>query len=262
MILVAPNLGLLAPAVGRGDRNVAGPSLLLVAALVAVLAGPVASGQAGVALSAAGAVLAAVAVRRIMPPGMLAMRPGLPAATMALFCRAFRYFAVDGFVPLLLTSVDHRSVAAAGIVVTPAVLCWTLGGICQARLAARGWSPRRVVVTGTALIIAGICGTALGLLPGLWPAPYLAWAAGGFGMGLAYAAAWLAVMSAQAGGAGGLAAPLVADRLGTALGAGVGGVCIALATGAGLSVGSGIGLGLAVAALAGSALALAARRMV
>jgi len=81
-------------------------------------------------------------------------------------------------------------------------------------------------------------------------------------MGLAYAAGWLAVLSAQAGGAGGLAAPLVAGRLGTALGAGTGGPCIALVTGAGLSAGSGIVPGLAVAALAGSALALAARRMV
>jgi hypothetical protein len=33
--------------------------------------------------------------------------------------------AVDGFVPLLLTAVDGRSVAVAGIVVTVAVLGWT-----------------------------------------------------------------------------------------------------------------------------------------
>jgi hypothetical protein len=104
--------------------------------------------------------------------------------------------------------------------------------------------------------------SALGLLPGLWLAPYLAWPAGGFGMGLAYTGAWLAVMSAQQGRAAGLAGPLVADRLGTALGAGVAGACIALAAGAGLGVGGGIGLGLAVAVAAGCALALTARRMV
>jgi hypothetical protein len=98
-------------------------------------------GPAGVALTVAGAVLAAVTVRRIMPPGMLTMRAGLPVATMALFCCAFAFFAVDGFVPLLLTSVDRRSVPAAGIVVTLAVLAvlgWTAGGMAQARLARRG----------------------------------------------------------------------------------------------------------------------------
>jgi hypothetical protein len=79
-------------------------------------------------------------------------------------------------------------------------------------------------------------------------------------MGLAYTGAWLAVMAAGEGTAGRLAGPLVADRLGTALGAGVGGVCIALATRAGLAVGTGIGLGLAVAAAAVCALAAAARR--
>lgn len=274
MALVAPGLGLLGPvaarqqpgvagpSAGRQQPDVAGPSLLLVAGLLAVLAGPAAGGPAGIGLTVAGAVLAAVTVRRILPPGMLTMRPGLPVATTALLCCAFAYFAVDGFVPLLLTSVDHRGVPAAGIVVTLSVLCWTLGGMVQARLARRGWAPSRLVAVGAALIIVGICGTALGLLPGLWLAPYLAWSAGGFGMGLAYTGAWLAVMSAQAGGSGSLAGPLVADRLGTALGAGVGGACIALVTGAGLGVGSGIGTGLAVAAVIASALALSARRMV
>jgi predicted MFS family arabinose efflux permease len=189
------------------------------------------------------------------------MRPGLPAATMAMFCCAFAFFAVDGFVPLLLTAVDGRSVTAAGVVVTVAVLSWTLGGMVQARLARRGWTPARLLAVGAALIVAGIGGTALGLLPGAWLAPYLAWAAGGLGMGLAYTGAWLAVMAAQDGAPSGLAGPLVADRLGTALGAGVGGVCVAMATRAGLGVGSGIGLGFAVAAAAACALAAAAWRM-
>ena len=214
--------------------------------------------------AAAGVAVAAAAVRRIMPRGMLAMRPGLPVATMALFCCAFAFFAVDGFVPLLLTAVDGRSVSAAGIVVTLAVVGWTLGGVLQARLASRGWAPRRLLTAGGALILAGIGGTAIGLLPGAWLAPYLAWAVGGFGMGLAYAGSWLAVMVAQqaeGGAAAGLAGPLVADRMSTALGAGVGGVCIAVATGAGLSVGSGIGLGLAVAVAGAIVLAVAAHRM-
>jgi hypothetical protein len=192
------------------------------------------------------------------------MRPGLPVATMALFCCTFAFFAVDGFVPLLLTAVDGRSVAAAGIVVTLAVVGWTLGGITQARLARRGWMPPRLLAVGGALIVAGTAGTGIGLLPGAWLAPYPAWAVGGFGMGLAYSGAWLAAMAAgQAddGGATRLAGPLVADRMGTALGAGVGGAAIAAATRAGLGVGTGIGIGLAVAVAGACAVAVAARRM-
>jgi MFS family permease len=260
MILVAPGLGLLKPASGPPERSVVGPSLVLLAGLLAVLDGPAAGGPAGIAAAAAGAVAAGAAATRIMPPGTLALRPGLPAATMALFCCAFGFFAVDGFVPLLLTAVDGRVAAAAGIVVTVATGSWTLGGMVQARLSRRGWTPARLLTVGAAAIGTGIGGTALGLLPGAWLAPYLAWAVGGFGMGLAYTGAWLAVMAAGEGTAGRLAGPLVADRLGTALGAGVGGVCIALATRAGLAVGTGIGLGLAVAAAAVCALAAAARR--
>jgi MFS family permease len=268
MILVAPGLGLLKPRVGSPadgpERGVVGPSLLLLAGLLGVLAGLAEGGPTGIVAAVVGGALAVASVRRIMPRGMLAMRPGLPVATMALFCCAFAFFAVDGFVPLLLTAVDGRSVAVAGIVVTLAVAGWTLGGVLQARLARRGWAPRRLLATGGALIVAGIAGTATGLLPGAWLAPYLAWAVGGFGMGLAYTGAWLAVMAAQqaeSGAATGLAGPLVADRLGTALGAGVGGVCIAAATTAGLGVGSGIGLGLAIAVASAAAIAVAARRM-
>jgi MFS family permease len=268
MVLVAPGLGLLKPRPGGladgPGRGVVGPSLLLLAGLLAVLAGPAEGGPAGIVVAVSGGALAVASVRRIMPRGMLTMRPGLPVATMALFCCAFAFFAVDGFVPLLLTAVDGRSVAVAGIVVTLAVLGWTLGGILQARLARRGWTPPRLVAAGGALIVTGVAGTAIGLLPGAWLAPYLAWTVGGLGMGLAYSGAWLAVMAAQQAGGGeasGLAGPLVADRMGTALGAGAGGVCIAVATRAGLGVGSGIGIGLAVAVAGAVAIAIAARRM-
>ena len=140
MVLAGPNLGLLRPSAERPERGVAVPSLLLLAGLLAVVAGPTEGGPAGIVLAVAGAVLAAVAVRRIMPKGTLTMRPGLPVATMAMFCCSFAFFAVDGFVPLLLTAVDGRSVSAAGIVVTVAVLGWTAGGMIQARLARRGWT--------------------------------------------------------------------------------------------------------------------------
>jgi MFS family permease len=110
LILVAPGLGLLGPHVGgageeaseadtgRPEPGVTGPSVVLVAGLLAVVAGPSEGGAAGFGLAAAGAIAAVAAARRIMPRGMLAARPGLPAATLAMFCCAFAFFAVDGFV--------------------------------------------------------------------------------------------------------------------------------------------------------------------
>jgi MFS family permease len=99
---------------------------------------------------------------------------GVVGPSLALFCCAFAFFAVDGFVPLL-----------------------------QARLARRGWTPPRLLAVGGALVMAGTAGTAFGLLPGAWLAPYLAWTVGGFGMGLAYTGAWLATMAAQQSDGGG-----------------------------------------------------------
>jgi hypothetical protein len=266
MVLVLPNLGLLRPAASQPDGQpevlppVVIPSALLVAGLLAALAGPAEGGPGGVAVAVTGAALAAAAIRRIMPPGLLRLRRGAPAITMAVFCCSFAFFAVDGFVPLLLTTVGGRSVSTAGIVVTLAVLCWTIGGMLQARLAGRGWTPPRLIAAGAALIAVGIGGTAVGLVPGAWLAPYLAWAVGGFGMGLAYTGSWLAAMAAGPDTAASLVGPLVADRTGTALGAGAGGLCIAFATRSGLGVGTGIGVGMAVAAAAVCALAAASRR--
>jgi len=51
---------------------------------------------------------------RIVPPGSLSARPGLPAAAAAAFLLSAAFFAVDGFVPLMLTGVIGTSVAEAG----------------------------------------------------------------------------------------------------------------------------------------------------
>jgi hypothetical protein len=128
-------------------------------------------------------VAAVAAARRIMPPGMLAARPGLPAATLAMFGCAFAFFAVDGFVPLLLTAVYRRGVGAAGIVVTLAVLSWTLGAMAARGEAAAGLAgPLVADRTGTALGAGagGVC-IAEATRAGLGVGP-------GIGLGLAVAA--------------------------------------------------------------------------
>ena len=134
----------------------------------------------------------------------------------------------------------------------------------QARLARRGWTPARLLATGGVLLVAGIAGTAGGLIPAAWLVPYLAWGVGAFGMGLAYTGAWLAAMDAQARPGHRLASRWSPNSGSTspALGAGVGGVCVAVATSAGFGIRGGIGIGLAVAAAGACAVTVAARRMV
>ncbi len=234
---------------GDGARGTTRSSLALLGGLLAALTGPVAGGLAGAGVCMAGVLVTAAALARIMPAGTLTMRPGLPAVTLAMFCCTFAFFAVDGFVPLLLTSVDGTGVAAAGIVVTVATAGWTLAGMAQAWMVEHGWTPRRLIRTGAVLLLAGIAGTGLGLDADAWISPYLGWAAGGLGMGLAYSGVWLAVMTHRD-----LTGPMVAERLGTALGAGVGGVFIAGLTRAGLGIGAGIAAGLVLAVVAAAVL--------
>ena len=50
------------------------------------------------------------------------------------------FFGAEAFLPLSLTSLHHRSVTEAGVVLTVAALTWTAGSWIQARYVARWWA--------------------------------------------------------------------------------------------------------------------------
>jgi MFS family permease len=192
--------------------------------------------------AAAGVAALVPALRRILPPGTFRARTPLAASAAAAFLLAFAFFGTDSFIPLLLTHVRGRSIAEAGIVVTLSSLAWALGTWWQSRAIAHR-SPRSLALVGSALALIGVAG--------IWvsvdrAAPlalvYVAWTIGGAGMGIAYPVVPLVAMerSEGSGQIATIASVQLAEAMGGALGPGLGGSAIALASGAGASLTAGL----------------------
>jgi len=231
-------------------RTAGGAALLLAGLTLAAGSGQI---LAGCALILAGAAAGLPALRRLLPPGTLAARPGLPATILTRGLLTFTFFGADAYVTLAVTAIRHRSPAFAGIAVTGATVSWTTGAWVQARLNDK-WEGRRLVRTGLVIVLAGIGGMALALRPAIpAEAALAAWTVAGLGMGLAYAPISLMMLrKAPPGQEGRSSASLnLADVLGTAIGIGVGGAAVAAGAGSHLSLG--ITVAFAAAAAAGVA---------
>jgi MFS family permease len=213
-----------------------GATMLLAGLTLAAGSGAI---LAGLALIAAGVALGLAALRRIVPPGTLTARSGMPTTIASRGLLAFGFFGADAYVTLTITAIRHHSPAVAGIAVTGATLGWTAGAWAQARLG-DSWEGRRLVRTGLAVILAGIAGMALILQPGVPLAEGMAaWTVAGLGMGLAYAPLSLMMLRHAPPGQEGMASASLnlAEVLGTATGIGVGGAAVAATAGSDLRVG-------------------------
>jgi MFS family permease len=169
----------------------------------------------------------------------LTARAGLPATILSRGLLTFTFFGADAYVTLAVTAVRHRTPVVAGIAVTGATVAWTAGAWIQARLSGT-WEGRRLVRSGLVVVLAGIAGMVLVLLPGVPVAEGLAaWTVAGLGMGLAYAPISLMMLQkAPPGQEGRASASLnLADVLGTAIGIGVGGAAVAATAGHDLRLG-------------------------
>ena len=201
------------------------------------------------------------ALRRLVPPGTLTARPGLPATILSRGLLTFAFFGADAYVTLSVTAVRHRSPVVAGLAVTGATLAWAAGAWAQARLSDT-WEGRRLVRIGLVIVLAGIAGMVLVLRPDVPVAVGLAaWTVAGLGMGLGYAPTSLMILrKAPPGREGRTSASLnLADVLGTAIGIGVGGA--AVAAGAGRDLHLGITAAFAVAAAAAVVALVITRRL-
>jgi MFS family permease len=215
-----------------------------------------------VPLLLAGALIAVPALVRIVPSGTLSARRGLPAAAAAAFLLSAAFFAVDAFVPLMLTSVRHLTVAEAGIVITLATITWSIGSWWQSQRAGTV-SLGRLVTIGVAFVALGIICVTAGLFDRVSIiVPYTGWALAGLGMGIAFPTIPLSVMNAAAESerAGQLSSTLLMDTLGMAIGTGLAQSCLNL-----LRPGSGLRIGLVgafgVGLVATAALLVLARRI-
>ena len=248
--------------IADGAGTAAGAGLFL-AGLTQLSGGGLAGPGLGALLILAGAGLGIPLLRRLLPAGTLAGRPGLPATILARGVLTFAFFGADAYVTLTITTVRHHSSALAGLAVTGSTLGWTAGSWVQARLSQR-WAGRRLVATGLVIVLAGQAGMALVLAPGVpVAAGVAAWTAAGAGMGLAYAPISL-LMLAQAppGREGWASASLnLTDVLGTAIGIGVGGAAVAAAVRSGRPVAAGVAIAFAAAAAAAVAGLAITRRL-
>lgn len=176
-----------------------------------------------------GLALGLPALSRLLPPGTLSARPGLPAAIATMGLLNLAFFGVDAFIPLALVELRGRSILFASLTLTAVTITWTSGSWLQARLSTSGVR-RRLIRAGLAILTIGAIGFTLLLFPTFpaWLAP-LVWGVGGIGMGLAFSTISLTVLeTATIGQEGEASASLqLANVLGGGLGAGLGGALIA-----------------------------------
>ena len=158
---------------------------------------------------------------------------------------------------------DPRAVGrGGGIVLTCSALAWALGSWWQSRVAER-LGTRWLTTFGALLIAAGGAIVAVGLLDVPLVVPYVGWAIGSVGMGIVFPTIPLSVMRVATEGreAAELSSTILMDYLGVGIGAGLGGVCIALADAGTISLEAGLagafGLGVTFALV----LALVGRRL-
>jgi MFS family permease len=177
-------------------------------------------------------VAAPAAVRTfiaLVPPGTLRLAPGMPAAVLVRGILTFAFFGADAYVSLTFQDVRDQPTWVAGVALTGATLGWTTASWIQQRWILTA-GPRRVVATGFTFLAVGIAGmiVALGSLPIVLC--IASWSVAGFGIGLAYSPLSVTVLGLAAPGQEGTASSSIqlADVLGVALGAGLGGAFVAL----------------------------------
>jgi len=195
-LLLRHGLRRLPPRVSRPPPlhgSVASRAGLWVAAAVAAAAGSLyagglGSGRGGLKMGCALLVIGILAPR-LLPPGTLSGRRGLPAVIALRGLAAAAFFAGEVLIPLLLVTERGLSPTQAGLVLTSGALGWSAGSWFQGR-DGRGRSQGarvRVLRTGMAAIAVGMLAVALVALPGVpLVLAGLAWTVAGVGIGVVY----------------------------------------------------------------------------
>ena len=207
---------------------------------------------------ALGLLIGIPALQRLVPPGTLRARTGLPATILLRGVQTFAFFGAEAYLPLTIVSIRHEPPAVAGLALTAATLAWTAGSWIQARLVG-SLGPRRLLAAGLLCVTLGVALTASVLSPAVPVAlAIVSWSVTGLGMGLSYSVISLVVLrEARPQEQGILTSSMqLADVLGTALGAGLGGALVALGLAEGWEPTTALALafGISVAAAAGGLL--------
>jgi MFS family permease len=174
-------------------------------------------------------VLIVPGVRRLLPPGTLSARTGIPAIVAQRGVLAGCFFGTEVFVPLVLVQVRGLSPTLAGLTLTAGAVGWTAGSWIQGHRHGR-FGRERLVLAGSCFITLAICLVYLVVFHRVPPAMSgLAWAIAGLGMGLSMASlAVLLFANTEVGSAGqDSAAAAMCDTLGQVTMVGIAGVLFA-----------------------------------
>ncbi len=207
--------------------------LFLFVGVAAVLVGSSAKNLFGMAaISGVGIVVVGLALRWLLPPGVLGKSPGLLGALLVKFLTFLSFIGVEALLPYTLVAIRHKSPSYAGLVLTVSALSWAGAAWFQTRYLAK-YGYRISVSLGLALIALGDLGVAA-LLSNSVPTEvaFLAWLIAGVGIGFAYPTTALAGIQAcsQSSPASGISAMQICEVIGGALAAGLGGSALSWTT--------------------------------
>ncbi|GAA0942748.1 MFS transporter [Nonomuraea longicatena] len=162
-------------------------------------------------------------LHRLLPPGALRFRRGLPTTVMMRGLYSAAFFGVNANIPRALSDVKDFDTTSAGLALTAGALGWSFGSYLQSR---RESEPHRRMRFGGACVSAGVLVTLLSVVPGVsgWIAAP-AWIVAGLGMGLAMTTVSVtALKQSPVEEQGANSASLsVTDMLGSALAIGIAG---------------------------------------
>ena len=190
-----------------------------------------ARGVAG--LGALGAfVLVVLALIRLLPPGSLTGRPGLPAVIATRGLMSAGFFCAEAYIVYVLQEQWGLTPGRAGLALSVVGVTWALSSQLQARLGSRV-SHVRAMEVGSLLVLAGV----LSLAATVWlDGPALlagaTYVLAGAGMGFGYPRTSVAMLDVSTDADRGFnsAALSIADSLGAALALSISGVVFAAAT--------------------------------
>jgi MFS family permease len=171
--------------------------------------------------------------------GTYSLRTGLPSAVASRFLATFAFGSVDSFVPFAAKNIHGvRSATVQGFMIIGAALTWTTGQAYAAKRAG-DMNPSKYVRLGFWFLGLGALLTSSVVAPQvpLW-AVFLSWMVGGLGMGLLFNPTTVVAMNASSDGDAGLVGSQLsmADSLGFAAAATLGGTFIAIADRTALSL--------------------------
>jgi MFS family permease len=172
----------------RGGQSEPAPGLMgkiAWASVTAVGAGLMQYGSDGrYMLLAAGLVVLAVALPRLLPAGTLRAARGLPAVVGLRGLATGAFFAAEVMVPPMLHQERGMSVFAAGLALTGGALTWSFASWLQGR---EVFGRATNLWLGSASLSVGILAMGAVAFPEVpLQLAYPAWIAAGFGMGLIY----------------------------------------------------------------------------